>query len=385
MAAEHPIVIVGSGLAGYNVAREFRKLNTSAELIIVADDAADFYSKPMLSNALAKNKMAQELVIADAEKMAIDLNAKVFKHTRINKIDPDNYSISTSDNELIEYSQLVLALGASAIQLPIAGNAADKLLAVNDLADYAEFRKAIADKKNIAIIGAGLIGCEFANDLVLSDYNVFMLDLAELPLNRLLPEQSGEYLKTALAEQGVNWHLGQKTKQINFTESVFKIDLENGITFEVDVVLSAVGLRPNIQLAKEAGLKVNNGIVVNKNLVTNKKGIFALGDCAEVEGLFLPYVMPLMNSARAIAKSLNGETTSVNFPAMPVMVKTPSCSVVVAPPANGVEGEWIIKQDESGVHAQYFDKDGKLHGFALVGKAVEDKQVLTKELPAVLI
>lgn len=385
MAAEHPIVIVGSGLAGYNVAREFRKLNTSAELIIVADDAADFYSKPMLSNALAKNKMAQELVIADAEKMAIDLNAKVFKHTRINKIDPDNYSISTSDNELIEYSQLVLALGASAIQLPIAGNAADKLLAVNDLADYAEFRKAIADKKNIAIIGAGLIGCEFANDLVLSDYNVFMLDLAELPLNRLLPEQSGEYLKTALAEQGVNWHLGQKTKQINFTESVFKIDLENGITFEVDVVLSAVGLRPNIQLAKEAGLKVNNGIVVNKNLVTNKKGIFALGDCAEVEGLFLPYVMPLMNSARAIAKSLNGETTSVNFPAMPVMVKTPSCSVVVAPPANGIEGEWIIKQDESGVHAQYFDKDGKLHGFALVGKAVEDKQVLTKELPAVLI
>lgn len=384
MAAEHPIVIVGSGLAGYNVAREFRKLNTSTELIIVADDAADFYSKPMLSNALAKNKMAQELVIADAEKMAFDLNAKVLKHTRINKIDPDNYSISTSDNELIEYSQLVLALGASAIQLPIAGNAADKLLVVNDLASYADFRNAIADKKKIAIIGAGLIGCEFANDLVLADYNVFMLDLAELPLNRLLPEQAGEYLKMALAEQGVNWHLGQKTKQINFTESVFKIDLENGITFEVDVVLSAVGLRPNVQLAKEAGLEVNNGIVVNKNLATNKKGIFALGDCAEVEGLFLPYVMPLMNSARAIAKSLNGETTSVNFPAMPVMVKTPSCSVVVAPPANGIEGEWIIKQDENGVHAQYFDKDGKLHGFALVGKAVEDKQALTKELPAVL-
>ena len=313
MAAEHPIVIVGSGLAGYNVAREFRKLNTSTELIIIADDAADFYSKPMLSNALAKNKMAQELVIADAEKMAIDLNAKVLKHTRINKIDPDNYSIVTADNELIEYSQLVLALGASAIQLPIAGNAADKLLAVNDLASYANFRNAIANKKKIAIIGAGLIGCEFANDLVLSDYDVFMLDLAELPLNRLLPEQAGEYLKTALAEQGVNWHLGEKTKQINFAESVFKIDLENGITFEVDIVLSAVGLRPNIQMAEEAGLEVNNGIVVNQNLATNKKDIFALGDCAEVVGLFLPYVMPLMHSARAIAKSLNGDMTEVVY------------------------------------------------------------------------
>ena len=384
MAAGHPIVIVGSGLAGYNVAREFRKLNTSTDLIIIADDAADFYSKPMLSNALAKNKMAHELALADAEKMAIDLNAKILKHTRINKIDPDNYNISTSDNELIEYSQLVLALGASAIQLPITGNAADKLLAVNDLASYADFRNAIADKKKIAIIGAGLIGCEFANDLALSDYDVFVLDLAELPLNRLLPEQAGEYLKTALAEQGVNWYLGQKTKQINFTESVFKIDLESGITFEVDVVLSAVGLRPNIQVAKEAGLEVNNGIVVNQNLATNKKDIFALGDCAEVEGLFLPFVMPLMNSARAIAKSLNGDMTEVIYPAMPVMVKTPSCPVVVAPPANGIEGEWIIKQDKNGVHAQYFDKAGKLCGFALVGKAVEDKQALTKELPAVL-
>lgn len=92
-----------------------------------------------------------------------------------------------------------------------------------------------------------------------------------------------------------------------------------------------------------------------------------------------------MNSARAIAKSLNGDITPVNYPAMPVMVKTPTCPVVVAPPAKDIEGEWTIEQDEQGVHAQYFDKKGKLQGFALVGKAVEVKLRLTKELPAVLI
>ena len=384
MAVEHPVIIIGSGLAGYNVAREFRKLNKTTELVIIADDAADFYSKPMLSNALVKNKMAHELPMANAEKMSSDLDAKILEHTRVDKIDSDNHLVLTSNNEFIKYSQLVLALGASAIPLPIEGNAADKILTVNDLGSYAIFREKIKNKKKIAIIGAGLIGCEFANDLVLSDFDVSVIGLDDLPLNRLLPPAAGEYLKAELNKQGINWHLGQQTKQINFNESVFKIDLENGTTFEVDVILSAIGLRPNIQLAKEAGIEVNKGIVVNQNLKTNYENIFALGDCAEVAGLFLPYVMPLMNSARALAKNLNAEPTAVSYPAMPVMVKTPSCATVVAPPANDIEGEWKITEDESGVHAQYFDQAGKLQGFALLGKAVADKQMLTKELAAVL-
>ena len=384
MTADHPIIIIGSGLAGYNVAREFRKLNKTAELILIADDAAEFYSKPLLSNALEKNKTADELAMADAEKMADDLNAKILKHTRIEKIDPDNNVVHTNKNESLNYSQLVLALGASAIVLPIKGNAADKVFTVNDLADYAEFRKAIVGKKKIAIIGAGLIGCEFANDLALSDYDVTVIGLSEQPLNNLLPIEAGAYLKTALSEKGINWYLGQETKQINFEEEIFHIDLKDGTRLEVDVVLSAVGLKPNIHVANEASIAVNKGIVVNKQLETNYKNIFALGDCAEIENLLLPFVMPLMNSARALAKSLNGEITAVSFPAMPVMVKTPTCAVVASPPAQGIDGKWEIKQDEDGVHARFLDHAGSLQGFALVGKAVADKQALLKELPAVL-
>ena len=384
MAADHPIIIIGSGLAGYNVAREFRKLNKTTELILVADDAAEFYSKPMLSNALEKNKTAAELVVADAEKMADDLNAKILKHTRIEKIDPDNNVVHTNKNESINYSQLVLALGASTIVLPVEGNATDKIFTVNDLADYAEFRQAIVGKKKIAIIGAGLIGCEFANDLALSDYDVSVIGISEQPLTNLLPTEAGAYLKTALSKKGINWYLGQETKQINFDNENFQIDLKDGTRLEVDVVLSAVGLKPNTQVANDASITVNKGIVVNKYLETNYKNIFALGDCAEIENLFLPYVMPLMNSARALAKSLNGEKTAVSFPAMPVMVKTPTCAVVASPPALGIEGSWEIKEDEEGVHARFLDHAGLLQGFALVGKAVADKQTLLKELPAVL-
>lgn len=384
MAVDHPIIIIGSGLAGYNVAREFRKLNADTELIIVADDDANFYSKPLLSNALVKNKTAQELAMSDSEKMASDLNAQILKNTRVDKIDPTNKAVHINKNELLNYSKLVLAMGASTIDLSISGNAADKLVSVNDLESYAAFRDAIVDKKRVAIIGAGLIGCEFANDLVLSDYDVSVIGLSEQPLNNLLPQQASEYLKTALTEQGVNWHLGKETKQINFEENQFKIYFTDGTALDVDVVLSAVGLSPNIQVANDAGITVNKGIAVNKQLETNDKNIYALGDCAEIENLLLPYVMPLMTSARALAKSLNGEITAVSFPAMPVMVKTPSCAVVVSPPARGIKGDWNIKQDEEGVHARFVDKAGVLQGFALVGEAVSDKQALTKELPAIL-
>ena len=131
-----------------------------------------------------KNKKEHELATATAEKKADDLNAKILKQTRIEKIDPDNKVIHTANNEKLKYSQLVLALGASTITLHVSGNATDKIFTVNDLAGYAAFRTAIADKKKIAIIGAGLIGCEFANDLVLSDFGVSVIDHADLQIGR---------------------------------------------------------------------------------------------------------------------------------------------------------------------------------------------------------
>ena len=384
MANEDPVIIIGSGLAGYNVAREFRKLNTEKELVIIADDAADFYSKPMLSNALAKNKTANDLPMADAEKMSADLNARILSHTRVVKIDPEQHLVQTNKNHSLKYSQLVLALGASAIRIPIAGNASDNLYSVNDLESYATFREAISGKKKVAIIGAGLIGCEFANDLILSGYDASVIGLEQLPLDRLLPEPAAQYVKDALAKEGINWHLGEKTKQVNLNDSVFNIELESGASLDADVVLSAVGLRANIKLADDAGIEVNKAIKVNQYLQTNYEDIFALGDCAEVEGLFLPFVMPLMSAARAMAKTLNGELTKVTYPAMPVLVKTPSCPVV-AVPVNNSDGEWQVNADADGVEAKFIDREGKLQGFALVGKAVEAKAKLIKELPAVLV
>ena len=378
------VIIIGSGLAGYNVAREFRKLDSTSQLVIISADNAEFYSKPMLSNALEKNKSADELAMAKAEKMATDLDATILTQTRVSKIDPELHRITTSDNQTLNYSQLVLATGASPVELSIKGNAADKILHVNDLQGYARFREAIKDRKKIFIIGAGLIGCEFANDLVLSGYEVTVVNRGNLPLDRILPEAAGHYLENALAEQGVNWQLGKQVKQLNHDGQHFVIELDDGTETDADVVLSAIGLKPNTQLAEAAGINVAKGIQADKYLQTSQQDIFALGDCAEVEKLFLPYVMPLMSAARVLAKNLCGEKVAVTYPAMPVIVKTPSCPVVASLPYHEINGEWIIKEDEQGVHATYVDKNGNLQGFALVGKAIEDKLKLTKALPAIL-
>ena len=164
--------------------------------------------------------------------------------------------------------------------------------------------------------------------------------------------------------------------------------LSDGREITGDLVLSAIGLRPRVALAKAAGLPVNRGVVVNRELQTGNPDIYALGDCAEVEGLVLPYVLPLMAGARALAKTLSGQPTAVAYPAMPVQVKTPVCPVVVSPVFPGTAGEWAVDaQDGNNVRASFRSADGRLLGFALTGSFAGDaalKAQLSKEVPAML-
>ena len=160
--------------------------------------------------------------------------------------------------------------------------------------------------------------------------------------------------------------------------------LNNGSIIEADIVVSAVGVRPRTALAAASGLAINRGIVTNRLLETSAPNVYAMGDCAEVEGHVLVYVAPLMAAAKALGKTLAGEPTAVSYPAMPVTIKTPACPVVVAPVAAGASGEWSIEQDGNSVKAEFRDAGGKLLGFALTGDATKQKIALQKELPAIL-
>jgi len=376
----HPIVIIGTGLAGYTLARELRKLDSVTPLVMITADDGGFYSKPMLSNALLRGKSPAQLISADAEKMAADINAVIKVRTRVEAIDIAAHTV-TANGETIGYSRLVLAVGARPIRLPLEGDGATDVLTVNSLEDYAQFHEKLQGTKRVAVIGPGLIGCEFANDLVGAGHQVSIIGPDPHPLGRLLPGEVGNAVRTALGAIGIQWHLGTVVSRVERNGSAYRLVLADGSEVNADVVLSAIGLQADIRLAQQAGLVTNRGIVVDAQLRASAADVYALGDCAEVNGMVLPFVLPLMEQARTLAAVLAGREAAVNYPPMPVAVKTPACPVVVSPPAPGAPGEWRVQVEADGVRAEFIDGT-QLRGFALAGAATAAKQALVKQLAA---
>lgn len=378
-----PVVIIGSGLAGYTLAREIRKRDKTLPLMMITADDGASYSKPMLSTGFSKGKAADALIQADAGTMAEQLAMEIRTHTRVTGIDSGAHEIRIGD-ERLHYRQLVLAWGADVIRLPEPVSGSPAVCSINDLEDYRLFRCRLQGKRRVILLGAGLIGCEYANDLRNGGYDVTVVAPSEQVMPGLLPEAAAAAVQAALEAEGVTFHLGVAAEAVTEDGESVQVRLNDGAMLQGDAVVSAVGLRPRTRLAKEAGLEVREGIVTDRRMAASAPDIYALGDCAEVEGTFLMYVMPLMASARALAATLTGEPTPVQWGAMPVMVKTPCCPVAVVPPVQTEDGAWEVERDGNNVRALYRDGAGNLLGFALTGDRVIEKQALAREVPPVL-
>lgn len=383
----NPIVIIGAGMAGYTLAREFRKLDKETPLVLISADDAVNYAKPTLSNALVGNKAPDQIGLGDAAKMSEQLNMQILSHTWVSQINVQAHTLSLK-NEAGEstqaYSKLVLAVGANPIRLPIDGDGASDVFVVNSLIDYRIFRDSLSLRhdKRVLLLGAGLIGCEFANDLKATGHEVTVVDIAAQPLGRLLPANTAKAFQTNLEEAGIRFALNTTVQTINKAGDDYQVTLTNGDSFIVDIVLSAIGLRPNLELAQSADINTSRGIAVDVLLQTNQPDIYAIGDCAEVAGLLLPFVMPIMQQARALAKTLAGETTPVHYPAMPVAVKTPAAPLTVLPAPVEVQVEWQVEEFDDGMLAKAFDAEQVLRGFVLLGAtASKQRLILAKQVP----
>ena len=386
-----PLVIIGAGLAGWTAAREFRKLDASTPVLLVTADSGDFYAKPSLSNALAQKRTPAQLVTTAAATMATQLQVTLHAGTRVTSIDTTAQTIVTTGGSFA-YRQLVLATGARAIRLPLAGDAADLVHSVNSLDDFSRFHANLTGPriakrptdpatddahpaKHVLIMGAGLIGCEFANDLAGTGYQVSVVDPADGPMAGLLPQEASAELRAALTNLGVDWNFGATVTAVNRSpgggpdagQPALQAVLSTGVTVPADLVLSAIGLRADIALAQAAGLRCERGIVVDATLQTSAAQVYALGDGAQYAsagGRTLPYVMPIMHAAKSLATTLTGQATKLAFPLMPVLIKTPALPTVVAAPAPGTPGVWGAS--EPGLW-HFIDAQGQRRGFVLTG------------------
>lgn len=452
MSNQNPIIIIGSGMAGYTLARELRKLSPNIAITLVCRDAGESYAKPTLSNALAQGKLADTIALSDANKMAESLNLTVFNFYNVSHIDSDNKTITihpvlaSDKQEIMPYSKLVLATGANARTLPNITTDQEMVFSVNHLDDYrkfqqvfhSQFKEKLSQNQpfNLVIIGAGLIGCEFANDMLthtntleeglakLENFNITLIDKAPYPMANQLPKIAGEALQNALQQSGADFILQSDILSVEKENSLSKITIKNANgdtqTLTADLVLVATGLVANTELAEQSGLKVahlsptvemgkthlprtaQQGILVDEFLQTSiadstMPDIYAIGDCANVMGSFMPYVMPLMNQAKTLAKTLadsfnnnctdsNAPATPIKYPAMPVAIKTPACPLVILPVSGQFSDEqidWENQATEDGMILLAKEKANSEHllGFVLVGKeAGKQRMTLAKQV-----
>lgn len=379
--AEAGVVIVGTGLAGYGAAREFRKWDRAAPVTLITSGDGAYYPKPQLSAALAAGKSAGQLAIKDAAAMAAELGATILPFTAVADADAGSRTLALSDGRKLAWSKLVLATGARPRKAAVALADGAVLHSVNGLEEYGALRAAMPAGGRLLILGAGLIGCEFAHDFAASGHKVTVIGNGDAPLSGLLPTRMAAGLRAALESLGVEFRFGDGLAALSGGVSGLEATLASGAALRADAALSAIGFDPDLALARRLGLDCGKGIRVDGSLRASLPGVFALGDCAEMEGRWLPYVAPLNHAAKVVGQTLAGLPARLALPPMPVLIKTPSHPVAVLPPAPG-PGGWEEDGDASGIQALYRDADGRLSGFAVSGARYAGRAELLKRFQA---
>ena len=387
-APQGPIVIVGSGYAGYNLAEAIRKLDSQVGVVVLTQDEGMYYSKPALSTGLTMQQTAQDLVVELPLDRAHRLNIRIITHCTVERIDTKAKQLFTNIGQQ-PYGQLVLAQGAQAIKIPFAGDASADVISVNDLEDYRRYRDLLEGKERVLLIGNGLIGCEFANDLAATGKQVNVVGLTSWPMDRLLPEAVGRKLQDSLSSIGVSWWLENTVASVNYLDPAspqagYSVTLKSGDVLEVDVIVSAVGLQARTKLAINSGITCGVGIKTDARLMTNVPHVYALGDCVEFNGQLQPYIAPIYWGIQALSQTLIGTFTEVNYPQMTVVVKTPVCPITLLAPPHGQQGQWQLdesdKNAEKGMIARFNNTDGKVYGFVLQGDRVDQRKQLLEEV-----
>jgi len=378
--SKNTTVIVGAGVAGWSVAEALRRRDPGRPILLVSACKGYVYPKPAISMALSQGKTAEDLINMDAETKALELGIDVRTETRIMRVDTNKKRLVTVKGG-IEYDKLILALGAHQKELPVTGDASSSILRVNDLQTYKKLKEKVESGiKHITILGAGLIGCEFADDLTKAGYQVTVIDPQEQPLSSLLPEAMSQQLREKLLFNGVEWRFGVTLTNLDDSADGYLATLSDDSNLTTDLVLSAAGLVANTKLAEKIGLVTDKGICVDSDMKTSNPDIYAIGDCASIDGEIFAYIEPIRRQAEALSADITG--LHERFMPLPplVKVKTPSLPLSICRPTevNGIE--WTIVSEQT--KGEYFElrKGESIVGFALSGKLASDAGSIYKQL-----
>jgi len=371
------IVIIGSGFAARQVVKNLRKLDSDVPIRLIAADTCDEYNKPDLSHVISLKQSADDMTRQSAGDFAEMYRLTLNSHCQLTAIDRENKRI-VAGNESFAYDKLILATGAQAIVPPIPGR--EWMVTLNSQQEYRRAQEALREAQRVLILGAGLIGTELAMDANRAGKQVILLDKCHSLLASLLPVEVSSRLQHRLCQMGVEMLFNQGLESIEKTNDGLLATLSNGRRITTDVIIASIGLKPDTTIAAQAGLWVDRGIEVDERMCTSDPHIFAVGDCAQIQGKLLPFLQPIQLSAMALARNVLGGNENVKFPAMLVKVKTPEMPLHLAGETSRKDLQWQISLESQGLVARGLDMDGQLRAFVVSEDQMKQAFALLRQL-----
>ena len=370
------VLIIGGGIAGFSLAREIRKLNPNQQITLLSRDT-QLFDRDEFPRLLADP--TAKATVTDYETLAQDLRLTLANCT-VQSLDPVHHSVTTDQGEF-EADRIILATGSSPMLPSFSRDLPGLMTAVTHVNILEKVRARLGAIRDVAIVGGGVAGCEFANALATLGKHVTVIEQHGGPLFELMPIDARRHLIAELEAIGVKFHFNARCASACREGLRAQLSLTDGKRVEADLVIAAIGTVPNTKLAQAAGLNVGKGIIVDKRMETSHTHIYALGDCAEIAGMVLPYRAPIAYQAKALAKTMNGVATAVDYPPLPISLNTPACPTMISPPKRGAQGQWETLVVENGLNASFVDDYGRLSGFVLMGAETVEVEFLKVEVP----
>lgn len=381
------IVIVGSGFAAYQLIKSIRRQDNEVSICVITADEGHDYNKPDLSHVFSKAQKAADLVLASAAQFAQQYNVDIMPQTRVEHIDIENKTVTVeskciaNEHKKLAFTKLVLATGAAAFIPPMQGDAADCIYTLNSLTEFSACHENINTAGSILVIGGGLIGVEIALDLANAGKKVALVEPAPHVMFSQLPKYAALELQQKLTENQVQIFTNTRVESLTHDGTQKLAQLSDARDLSVDEVFVCAGLKPHTQLAKKAGIKINRGICVDSTLQTSVQDIYALGDCAEINGTVRSYLQPILLSANVLSKTLLGTATALNLPNMMTKVKTPNYPIQIGGITTGnTVNSWRYDVDEQGMIAKAMNADEHCIGFVVTQDKTNQAFSLLREL-----
>ncbi len=368
-----PLVIVGNGMAAARLVDELAKTALGRYAVaVIGEEPRLAYNRVLLSSVLAGETGSHEIELRPAEWWR-HRGVTVRYGYRVTEIDTGRRELKIAGEESMEYSKLVLATGSTPLRLNVPGADLAGVHTFRDTRDVDLLLTLAAAKKRVVVVGGGLLGLEAAYGLAKAGAPVTLLHLMDRLMERQLDPPAADLLKTLVERKGIRILLNASTKCIHGEGHVEAVELADGSRIEADAVIFAAGIKPNVVLAKDAGIAVNRGIVVNDVMQTSSADIFALGECAEHRGTCYGLVEPAYEQARVLARYLAGRPAAYQGSVVSTNLKVSGVSVFSAGDFMGGEGsESLVLSDRSrGTYKKLVIADGRLTGAVLIGDTVD--------------